>query len=325
MKGYRLPMASITRGEAARSGWRVFLTPGWIITLLLVIAFSYTAITILSPWQLNKDDAIVARNEHVDAAFNEDPKAFDEVFNTDGTIKDDQEWMRVTVSGHFLADKEVLLRLRPVESTPAIQSLTPFQLDDGRIMLVNRGYEPTTTDALPSIPRATDEEITITANARANEEYPATAPMSEGGYTQVYGINTDQIGELTSLDLGTDYLQLTSSSPGVLNALPIPKQDRGNHLSYGFQWIAFGIMAPLGLGFMAYSEIRERRRAREEQSELEQEAAQSSIVAPSAQASAVERAEQELSEEDAQLLREKQVMRSRYGDTHPNRFSRKRR
>ena len=43
---------------------------------------------------------------------------------------------------------------------------------------------------------------------------------------------------------------------------------RDSHLSYGYQWIAFGIMAPLGLGYFVWSEIRERRRLREEEEAL---------------------------------------------------------
>ncbi|WBT08083.1 SURF1 family protein [Corynebacterium sp. SCR221107] len=311
-------MATKTRGDAPKAGWRQFLTPGWILTVLLVIAFSYTAITVLSPWQLNKDDAIVAQNEHVDRAFKEDPQDFDHVFNADGSIKEDQEWMRVEISGHFLADKEVLLRMRPVDSTPAYQSLTPFQIDGGPIMLVNRGYVPTTAGDKPNIPAATSEQITITANARVNEAIPSTAPLNEDGYDQVYGINTEQISELTGLDLGKDYMQLTSSSPGVLTPMPVPKQDRGNHLSYGFQWIAFGIMAPLGLAYMAYSEVRERRRARAEADEMDS-------VEQLTEESAKSVATPEPSEEDEQTLREKQLMRSRYGDSHPNRYARKRR
>ena len=42
--------------------------------------------------------------------------------------------------------------------------------------------------------------------------------------------------------------------------MPLPQLDAGPFLSYGIQWIAFGIVAPLGLGYFVYSEIRMRRR-----------------------------------------------------------------
>ena len=54
----------------------------------------------------------------------------------------------------------------------------------------------------------------------------------------------------------------------MLTAIPLPMLETGNHLSYGLQWIAFGIMAPAGLLYFIFAEARERRRFREEQEEL---------------------------------------------------------
>lgn len=292
-----------SRTRQTKSGWKIFLQPGWIITAVLVIAFSYAAIWILSPWQLNKDASIVSRNEHVEEAFSTNPVAFDEVFDESGAITGDSEWKRVEITGHFLPDKEVLLRMRPVGSGPSYQALTPFVIDGGPTMLVNRGYEQTTADADPHIKRAPSGTMSIVANARLNEAEPKTAPMEGSGYHQVYGINTQQVSGLISVPLGTDYLQLTADSAGVVNAIPVPSQDRGNHLSYGFQWIAFGIMAPLGLGYFVYSEIRERRRDREETEEM---AAAQTTSQPEP--------------ED----RQEALMRQRYGSSNKNYFERRR-
>ncbi|MBP3088034.1 SURF1 family protein [Corynebacterium sp. sy017] len=299
--------------DATQPWWKTFLHPGWVITFLLVIAFSYAALTVLSPWQLGKDEAIVSRNEHVEKAYKTDPQPFTAVFTNDGSVKDGQEWMRVTIRGRFLSDKEVLLRLRPVESGPSYQSLVPFQLDDGTVMLINRGWVPTKASEKPDIPTPPSAEMTITANARLNEQKPATNPMNDGGYQQVYGINTQQISELIGVSLGTDYLQLSEDSAGGLNPIPVPKLDRGNHLSYGFQWIAFGIMAPLGLGYMVYSELRERRRVREEEAEM--------LSAPTAQDHNAD-TKPSLPSESAQ--QQSLPTRSRYGNTRPDHYRNKR-
>lgn len=254
--------------NSKRSGWKIFLTPGWVITTLLVIAFSYLAFTVLSPWQLGKDHAIVVQNQHVDQAFAQDPTNYSNVFDTHGAIKGDREWQRVRITGHYLPQQEVLLRMRPVESGPSYQSLVPFQIDGGPIALINRGFEATAAGDAPNIPTAPSGNVTVVAHARSNEQLPDKAPMQADGYQQVYGINTQQVGELTGTKLGEDYLQISSDEPGALTPIPIPKQDRGNHLSYGFQWIAFGLMAPLGLGYFIFSEVKERRRVREEQAEM---------------------------------------------------------
>jgi cytochrome oxidase assembly protein ShyY1 len=51
---------------------------------------------------------------------------------------------------------------------------------------------------------------------------------------------------------------------GELSALDLPNLDSGPYLSYGLQWIAFGVMVPLGLVYFVWAEVRERRRRRDE-------------------------------------------------------------
>ena len=332
-------MARISRTTRnAQTGWRVFITPGWVITFLLVIGFSYAAFTILSPWQLGKDAQIVNRNNHIEDAFHVDPKPYSDIFTDDGVIKDDQEWMRVTLTGRYLTDKEVILRLRPVESTPALQALTPFQLDSGEIILVNRGFEPTTADKETTILPAPTGEVTILAHARVNEQQPQTAPRTDVDPKQVYGINTEQIGQIEGLTLAKDYVQLSDNQPGLLHFIPIPKLDRGNHLSYGFQWIAFGIMAPLGFGYFLWSEARERRRLREEEAEMAAQAAttperepdpksqaDTAALAAAPAAPAAPETQQVPAEAASQSTRTKTAQgsrprRSRYGNQHPNHY-----
>ena len=246
---------------------KTFLKPGWVLLLIFVVAFSYFTFTVLAPWQLGKDDQIVERNHLIEEAYDSDPQPIEEVFSADGTLN--KEWTRAELTGHYLPDQEVLLRLRPVGSSPAFQSLVPFETTSGMTLLVNRGWVPTDEgNAVPHIDKAPTAEVTIEAMARVNEPQHSSAPTEQQGYMQVYSIHTEQIAELIDVPLAHDYLQLTPDQPGELNTLPIPKLDRGNHLSYGYQWIAFGIMAPLGFAYFVWSEIRERRRAREEEAAL---------------------------------------------------------
>ena len=60
-------------------------------------------------------------------------------------------------------------------------------------------------------------------------------------------------------------MQLIDNQPGGLGVIPLPHLDAGPFLSYGIQWIVFGVVAPIGLGYFVYSEIKARRREREEQ------------------------------------------------------------
>lgn len=258
------------RGGAGSAWWKQFLKPGWFITAVLVLVFSYFAFTALAPWQLNKDDDIVARNEQIEAAYENAPVPVTEVMDGRGAIADEAEWTRVVLEGRYLPEAEVLLRMRPVDKNPAFQSLVPFELRSGEQILVHRGWVPTGDGVtVPEFDPAPGATVSLIGMLRQGERVaPDRSPLEEQGYQQVYSISTEQIGELTGTRLAEDYVQLSTEQPGVLNAMPVPKLDRGSHLSYGFQWIAFGIMAPLGLIYFIYAELKERRRVREEQSQL---------------------------------------------------------
>lgn len=258
--------------EKKKSRWPKILRPGWILFILFVIAFTYLSFTVLAPWQLNKDDDIVERNHQLEAAFEADPVPYQDVFNEDGSIDADKEWTRVNLTGQYLNEYETLLRMRPVASGPSYQSLVPFETTSGDVILINRGWiEAGDGNVVPDdLEPAPTGEVQLSGMVRTEEAVHPNPPIERDGYEQVYSINSETVTEVTGVEgLGTAFVQLSDDQPGGLNSIPIPSMDRGNHLSYGYQWIAFGILAPLGLGWFVYSEIRERRRAEKEQAELE--------------------------------------------------------
>jgi len=171
----------------------------------------------------------------------------------------------VTATGHYLPDARVLARLRVVEGDPAFEVLEPFAVDDGPTVLVDRGYvRPEQGSRVPAIPAAPRQPVTITARLRDSEPAaPGKAPFVQDGVAQVYSINTEQVAGLTRVPLAGSYLQLVSDQPGGLGVIGIPHLDAGPFLSYGIQWISFGILAPIGLGYFVYAEMRARRQERQ--------------------------------------------------------------
>ena len=258
------PHSSATSTQT--SWWKVFAKPSWIILALSLIAFSILAFTVLAPWQLNKDDEIVDRNERIQQAYEQDPVPFAELVDDSGGITIDEEWHRVTLTGAYLPEHEMLLRLRPLEGSQVYQSLVPFQLDSGQTVLVNRGFAVANRDgSVPEITPPAGEHITTEAMLRFGEAPHEAPPIEDAGYTQVRSVSPEQVEELTGVELADAIVNVTTADqPEALEPIPVPKLDRGSHLSYGFQWIAFGIMAPAGLGYFIYAELRERRREREE-------------------------------------------------------------
>ncbi|MGV0380851.1 SURF1 family cytochrome oxidase biogenesis protein [Corynebacterium lehmanniae] len=256
------------KNQTSKPWWRQMLTPGWVIAALLIGMFSYYAFTFLAPWQLGKNEALVERNEHISAAFEHDPEPLSSRVDDDGSLGTDAEWSRVVATGHY-TDADVLLRLRPVDGTPAFQVLTPFALNDGRVIVVHRGWvKAENSTQVPAVEPAPSGEVTITGLLRADEGEHPNPPMHEQGYDMVYSISPAQVGSLTGNEVVSPYLQLLGGEAGVLDPIPLPQLETGNHLSYGLQWILFGIAAPAGLIYFLYADSRERRRFEAEQEQL---------------------------------------------------------
>ena len=160
---------------------------------------------------------------------------------------------------------QVLVRLRVIDSKPAFEVLAPFVVDGGPTVLVDRGYvRPLEGSHVPPIPRPPAQTVTITARLRNSEAAAVNKdPFVGDGVQQVYSIDTEQVAALTKTPLAGSYLQLVDGQPGGLGVVGVPQLDAGPFLSYGIQWIAFGILAPIGLGYFAYSEIRVRRQEKQ--------------------------------------------------------------
>jgi len=242
--------------------WTQFLRPGWIALAIVVAAFAYLCFTVLAPWQLHKNTKTSRENNQISASLSAQPVALKSVLPQQDSSAPDHQWSRVTATGHYLADKQILARLRVIEGDPAFEVLVPFAVDGGPTVLVDRGYvRPVQGSKVPAI--APPPTGTVTVAARLRDSEPVTQgkdPFRQDGAQQVYSINTAQIAALTGIPLAGSYVQLTENQPGGLGVIGLPHLDAGPFLSYGIQWIAFGIIAPIMVGYFVYSEIRQRRR-----------------------------------------------------------------
>ncbi|MBD0022554.1 hypothetical protein GII33_13865 [Gordonia pseudamarae] len=243
---------------------RTFLRPGWLVLGVVVIAFAAACFMLLAPWQLGKNSNTEHRNDLIKQAVATDAVPLDEVARAGAPFDKDTEWRAVTVTGNYLPGKQVLVRLRSAEERPAIEVLTPFAVaGSDRVVLVNRGYvRPEQTRAVTDVPAAPSGRTTITGRIRASEgTSPGRGAHQEAGAPAVYTIDPAEVGAAAALTFDPFYLQLSAGMPGSLGTIALPQLDSGPYLSYGLQWLAFGIMAPLGLGYFIWSELKHRRRA----------------------------------------------------------------
>ncbi|WP_279104242.1 SURF1 family protein [Gordonia paraffinivorans] len=243
---------------------RTILRPGWIALGIVVVAFAVACFTLLAPWQLGKNTDTERRNDLIRTATSLETAPIDDV--APGSAFDPgTEWREVSVTGRYLEDRQALVRLRNVKERPAIEVLTPFAVSGSdRVVLVNRGFVRPTEGAVPDIPPPPAGEVTIAGRIRAAESVSNDRGAGDqDGVLTVPSINPGLVGGATGTKLDEFYLQLSKDQPGALGEIELPHLDSGPYLSYGLQWLAFGIMAPLGVGYFLWAEIKARRRAAE--------------------------------------------------------------
>ncbi|MFC4853911.1 SURF1 family protein [Actinophytocola glycyrrhizae] len=240
---------------------RLLLRPGWLALTALVLIFAGVCFTLLAPWQFTRHEERATTNAAITHAANANPADLTELLPGAARPDATTEWRTVRVTGEYLADAEVVARLRTVLGQPAFEVLTPFRLADGTVALVDRGYvRPAQGDESVTVPEFAAPPpgtVTVTARVRADERDPRDRRAeSEGGRPQVYAVGSGVVERATGLDLRPGYLQLEDGSPGVLSALPLPSLEAGPYLSYALQWIAFGTMAILAWLYFTWREIK---------------------------------------------------------------------
>jgi cytochrome oxidase assembly protein ShyY1 len=231
---------------------RFLLQPGWMALTVVVMLFAVACFAVLAPWQFGRHAERQATNEAVTRSMSSTPVPISEL------REQPQEWRTVTATGTFLADDEVVARLRTVLGQPAFEVLTPFRLTDGSVVLVNRGYVRPEQGEVPGYDAPPAGEVTVTARFRSDERDPRARETLPGrdGHEQVYAVDSRAVASATGLTIQPGYLALTGDSAGVLAALPLPVLEAGPFLSYALQWITFGVMTLLAWLYFTWREVR---------------------------------------------------------------------
>jgi cytochrome oxidase assembly protein ShyY1 len=240
---------------------RFLLRPGWLALITAVVAFVIACYTFLAPWQFGREAEREAQQQAIDAATATAPVPLAEL--STGGVTPDVEWRQVEVTGTYLPDAQGLVRLRVVDGRPAVEVLTPFRTTDGRLLTVDRGSVETPSGSVtPEIAPPPTGAVTINARLRVDQTDPEGRVLDEAGFQQLYAPDSRLLATATGLDLEPGWLQLAAGEPGVLTPIPVLPSSGGapfTNLSYALQWITFGVIALVALGYFIRLELLQRR------------------------------------------------------------------
>jgi len=240
------------------SRWRFAFSSRWFGYLGLVIAFAVGCV-FLSQWQFDRREEAAAEVSRVSDNWESEPVSLESVMPALDQFDVDSKWVSVALSGEYLPSEQLLVRGRPYGGQTGFEVLVPFQLTTGDVIVVDRGWVPSgnSQDAPDFVPAPPSGQIELVVRLKPSEPtvYGRSAP--EG---QVATIHLPTVAELVDEPTYTGaYGLLASEIPAVdQTPLPYPKPalDEGAHLSYAFQWIAFGVLAFIGLGWAIRQEYR---------------------------------------------------------------------
>ena len=238
----------------------------WAIYVGLAVLFAI-ACAFLSNWQFTRNESRAAQLALVAANYDAEPVELAELIPPGEALHPGDQWHAVRLTGSYLADEQLLVRNRPHGGTAAFEVLVPFRLEDGRVIVIDRGWVPPgETQPDPDVvPAAPEGEVTVLARLRAGEGLPSSGRSAPAG--QVPTINLGLVAEATVPEVGaaleqSAYAVMFSEAPAPAerpNPLEAPSEDPGPHLSYALQWILFAIMGFVFIGYVIRTERRHRR------------------------------------------------------------------
>ncbi len=255
-------MNSSTLKQPGTSKWyRVVFTRRWVTYFALTLIFAITCVA-LSQWQFNRRAEAQQEIQRVLDNYDAQPRALNAVLPDLSAFNDDDKWIPVTVTGEYLADEQFIVRSRPREQQAGVEVLTPLLTTDGHIFIVDRGWLPAldSTDQTYHIPSPPTGEVTVIARLKAGE--PAIPGRAAAG-NQLATIELPYLATLFDQTTYTGaYGLLESEDPAPTAESPLPAirpaLDEGAHLSYALQWIMFGLLAFIALGWAIRNELRIR-------------------------------------------------------------------
>lgn len=233
----------------------------WGVYVLIAILFA-VACAFLSQWQFNRNEQRSAANALIERNYDAPTAPLDEVLPPGEGFDPADEWRPVVLTGEYLADEQLLVRNRAQGGTSAFEVLVPFAVDDGRILVVDRGWLPPGEGALPdAVPAPPAGEVEVTVRLKPGEPLPSSGRSAPEG--QLPTIHLPSVAELAGDATIVDaYGLMLSEDPAPAtrpHALEAPEIDPGPHLSYAIQWILFAIMGFVFIGYMIRTEVRARR------------------------------------------------------------------
>lgn len=209
----------------------LFVWPG----LLILIA--------LGTWQIDRLQWKTALIETIAARGDVAPGALPQ--NLGVEVADTLDFMRVALTGVFRHEAEMILLARPRQGRAGSRVITPFAVDGGAVILVDRGWVPVgAEDPVRRIEGQVGGVVSIDGVLRVPSPPNRFVPDNEPGRNAWYHIDLVAMADQAGVPPLALYVEAGETmNPGGLpvGGRPVPSIVN-NHLQYAVTWYGFAVV-----------------------------------------------------------------------------------
>ena len=256
-------MSDSKSADQKRSGPRRFQPTLWAsvctgLAVLILLA--------LGSWQVQrlywKEALIAERQTRSQAPAQDLPASFDD--------SEALEFVRVHLTGGFLHDDELYVASRTLKGKVGVHVVTPFALEDGRVLLVNRGWVPVdrsepTTRLEGRLEGPLDLEVILRRGGWRGMDF--TRPPNDPAHNLWLWFDLPAMAARAGLEntITEVYGETLPDGLGgqVPGGLPVPIgarfDPRNDHLQYAITWYALAFA--LVVIYVIFSNRREGERS----------------------------------------------------------------
>ena len=222
--------------------YRFLLRPKWLGFHLLCI-FGVVLMVYLSFWQFHRLDERKTFNNEVRERSSLDVV---DVRTLDTSDPEAVEWRPAGAKGTYLPNEQVLIVNRSQGGFAGMNVLTPLLLDDGRAIIINRGFIALNATPPPAPPGV----VKVVGVLRSTEERTTgQAREASGELNEFFRLDINRLQQQIEPELLNVALVAEVSEPADDSTLlPVspPELSEGSHLSYAIQWLIFSVAVIVG-------------------------------------------------------------------------------
>ena len=239
------------------------------IVLAIAFLFAFGGLIALGIWQVERRAWKLDLIGRVEARVHASPVAAPNPSAWPAITAARNEYQHIRLHGHFLAGKNT--RVQAVSALGAgFWLLTPFQTDDGSVVLVNRGFVPPhwqdeadvpTQSAVTGLLRLSETKGGFLrandpiANRWYSRDVAAIAAARDLQNVAPYFVDED-VGLVAGGSLAADNVAAPTSFPrGGLTVI----RFANNHLGYALTWFGLALMVAIAGAYVCREEYRRRR------------------------------------------------------------------